>query len=324
MPLPALLQGKLSLPVLCSPMFLVSGPELVFAQCRNGIVGAFPALNARPQSMLHEWLVRIEGDLAAFRAANPQARVAPYAVNQIVHKSNARLDDDFAVLEQHKVPLVITSLRAPDEYVPRIHAWGGLVFHDVTTLRHAQKAIEAGVDGLILVPAGAGGHAGTLNPMALVSEVRRIWDGPIVLAGAITRGEYILAAQAMGADMAYMGTRFIATQEARAQPEYKQMIVDASASDILYTSFFSGTPGSYLKPSIAAAGLDPESLGSGEKALMDFAKLNANPNEKGPKAWRDIWSAGQGVGGIDDIPGVDELVARLKDQYAAARARLLG
>lgn len=326
MPLPSMLRDKLTLPVLCSPMFIVSGPELVIAQCRNGIIGSFPALNARPQSLLNEWLTRIETELSAYKLANPKAKVAPYAVNQIVHKSNARLDEDFDVLEKHKVPLVITSLRAPNEYVPRIHAWGGMVFHDVTNIRHAEKAIEAGVDGLILVCAGAGGHSGAINPMALVSEVRRIWDGPIILSGSITKGEHILAALAMGADMAYMGTRFIATQEANAQANYKDMIVESSASDVLYTSYFSGTFGNYLKPSISSSGLDPDNLvrEADEKGQMVFANVAADGSRQvGAKVWKDIWSAGQGIGGIDDIPPVDELVARLRDEYATAREKIV-
>jgi nitronate monooxygenase len=324
MPFPDFLQGRLSLPVLCAPMFIVSGPELVAAQCRNGLIGSFPALNARPPSMLDEWLVRLNEELSAFRVANPGLPVAPYAVNQIVHSSNARLDDDFATLEKHRAPLVITSLRAPNVYVARIHAWGGRVFHDVTNLRHAEKALEAGVDGLILVCAGAGGHSGALNPMALVSEVRKIYPGPLVLSGSITRGEHILAALAMGADLAYMGTRFIATQEANAVAAYKQMIVDSSASDVIYTPYFSGTHGNYLKPSIRRAGLDPDQLvrAPGEQSKMAFNSADGT-RSVGAKTWKDIWSAGHGVGSIAEIPSVDDLVVLLRRQFETARATLV-
>jgi nitronate monooxygenase len=324
MPLPTLLQDSLRLPVLCSPMFIVSGPELVFAQCVNGVIGSFPALNARPQPVLDEWLTKLAADLAGFRLAHPDAKVAPLAVNQIVHKSNERLDADFDVLEKHRVPIVITSLRAPNEYVPRIHRWGGLVFHDVINMRHAEKALEAGVDGLILVCAGAGGHAGTLSPFALLSEVRRIYSGTVVLSGSITRGDHILAALAMGADLAYMGTRFIASQEAAAVPRYKQMILEAKATDILYTPYFSGTSGNYLKPSIREAGLDPDHLvrEAGESGKMVFAAGGDGTRNVGVKAWKDIWSAGHGVGGIDDIPTVEELVARLRTEFADAKARI--
>lgn len=323
MPLPTLLQNTLCLPVLCSPMFIVSTPALVSAQCVNGLIGSFPALNARPQFALDEWLTTLAADLAAYRAKHPGARVAPFGVNQIVHKSNERLDADFAVLEKHKVPLIITSLRAPNEYVPGVHRWGGLVFHDVTNIRHAEKALEAGVDGLILVCAGAGGHAGTLSPFALLSEVRRIYSGTIVLSGSITRGDHILAALAMGADLAYMGTRFIATQEAHAVPEYKQMIVAAKATDIVHTPYFSGTAGNYLKPSIRAAGLDPDHLvrEAGESGKMVFTSADGS-RSVGAKVWKDIWSAGHGVGSIDDIPTVEALVARLRREFTEAQARI--
>ncbi len=319
------LTARLTLPVLCSPMFIVSTPPLVLAQCVSGIIGSFPALNARGDGVLDEWLTTLERQLQACRLANPGKKVAPFAVNQIVHTSNARLDADFEVLEQHKVPLVITSLRAPTEYVPRIHAWGGHVLHDVTNIRHAEKALEAGVDGLILVCAGAGGHSGALSPMALISEVRRIYDGLVVLAGSITRGEHILAALAMGADLAYMGTRFIATEEANAAPGYKRMIVESSASDVLYTPYFSSTHGNYLKPSIRAAGLDPDHLvrAPGETAKMAFTSADGS-RTVGAKTWKDIWSAGHGVGAIDEIVPVADLVATLQAQFAAARSRLCG
>ncbi|MFE1601932.1 NAD(P)H-dependent flavin oxidoreductase [Methylobacterium sp. ID0610] len=317
MPLPDSLAGALSLPVVASPMFIVSGPELVIAQCLGGIVGSFPALNARPKEALDGWLTQIDGALAAARAADPGRIVAPYAVNQIVHASNDRLEHDLAVCAAHRVPIIITSLRAPDAVVAAVHGWGGLVFHDVTTVRHAEKALEAGVDGLILVCAGAGGHAGTLSPFALVGEVRRFYDGPLILSGAITTGAAILAAQAMGADLAYMGTRFIATAEANAAPAYKAMIVGTSAADVIYTPFFTGVPGNYLKPSVAAAGLDPDALPHADKTRMDFGSGRT-------KAWRDIWGAGQGVGTIDDAPPAAAVIARLKRDYAAAREGLLG
>ncbi|MBY0299612.1 MAG: nitronate monooxygenase family protein [Methylobacterium sp.] len=316
MPLPDRLARALALPVIASPMFIVSGPDLVIAQCLGGIVGSFPALNARPKEALGDWLTRIEEALAAARAAEPDRIVAPYAVNQIVHASNDRLEHDLAVCADHRVPIIITSLRAPDAVVAAVHGWGGLVFHDVTTVRHAEKALEAGVDGLILVCAGAGGHAGTLSPFALVGEVRRFYDGPIILSGAITTGAAILAAQAMGADLAYMGTRFIATEEANAAPAYKEMIVGTSAADVIYTPFFTGVPGNYLKPSVAAAGLDPNALPESDKTKMNFGSGTT-------KAWRDIWGAGQGVGTIDDAPPAAEVIARLKAEYAAARERLL-
>jgi len=323
MHLPPLLQNTLSLPVLCSPMFIVSTPPLVLAQCVNGLIGSFPALNARPQSMLDEWLSKLRADLSEYRDSHPGAKVAPFAVNQIVHKTNARLDADFDVLERHKVPMVITSLRAPNEYVPRIHGWGGLVFHDVTNIRHAEKALEAGVDGLILVCAGAGGHSGALSPFALLSEVRRIYGGTVILSGSITRGEHILGALAMGADLAYMGTRFIATQEANAVPAYKNMIVDASASDIVYTPYFSGTFGNYLGPSIRSAGLDPDRLQRepGESSKMVFTSADGT-RTVGTKTWKDIWSAGHGVGSIDDVPTVTSLIGRLATEFAEAKSRI--
>ena len=317
MALPDRLAGALALPVIASPMFIVSGPELVIAQCLNGIVGSFPALNARPKEMLDEWLTRIDAALEAARREDPARIVAPYAVNQIVHASNDRLQHDMEVCAAHRVPIIITSLRAPDAVVEAVHGWGGLVFHDVISVRHAKKALEAGVDGLILVCAGAGGHAGTLSPFALVGEVRRFFDGPIILSGSIATGDAILAAQAMGADLAYMGTRFIATQEANAAQGYKDMIVGAAAADIVYTPLFTGVNGNYLKPSIAAAGLDPEALPSADKSAMNFASTSS-------KAWRDIWGAGQGVGLVADAPSVAEVVHRLKAQYAAARARIAG
>lgn len=315
MSLPASLADSLDLPVIASPMFIVSGPELVIAQCLGGVVGSFPALNARPAEQLDLWLTRIKAELAAAKAADPARRIAPFAVNQIVHASNDRLQHDMEACVRHQVPIIITSLRAPDEVVRAAHSYGGLVFHDVTTIRHAQKALEAGVDGLILVCAGVGGHAGTLSPFALVGEVRRFYDGPIILSGAIATGDAILAAQAMGADLAYIGTRFIATQEANAAEGYKEMIVGSSAADIVYTPYFTGVPGNYLKPSIAAQGLDPDDLPHADKTKMSFGSGTA-------KAWRDIWGSGQGVGLIDDAPPAAEVIARLKSEYLQAKARL--
>ena len=314
MAIPAQLERNLKLPVICAPMFIVSNPDLVISQCRSGVVGSFPALNARPMDMLDDWLLRIRRELAA----DPQA--APFAVNQIIHPSNARLEHDMALCVKHEVPLVITSLSAPTAIVPQVHAYGGLVFHDVISVRHAQKAIEAGVDGLILVCAGAGGHAGTLSPFALVGEIRKFWDGPIALSGAIASGSSILAAQAMGADFAYIGTRFIATREANAVAAYKQALIDAAAGDIVYTPYFTGVHGNYLKQSIVAAGLDPANLPARDKTAMDFGAAAADSN--GAKAWRDIWGAGQGVGAIDEILPAADVVARLQDEYRSAKAAL--
>ncbi|MFT3770205.1 MAG: nitronate monooxygenase family protein [Minicystis sp.] len=318
MALPRILEGRLSLPVIGAPMFIVSGPELVIAQCKAGVVGSFPALNARPKELLEEWIVRIKAELAAYREANPDAPVAPFAVNQIAHKSNDRLEHDVEVCVRHQVPILITSLRAPAEVVRAAHGYGGIVLHDVTNVRHAEKALEEGVDGLILVCAGAGGHAGTLSPFALLNEIRRFYQGTVVLAGAISNGSSILAAQAMGADLAYMGTRFIATEEAHALPGYKQMLVETTAKDIVYTSLFTGVHGNYLKPAIAASGLDPDNLPSADKTTMNFG----SGGNSAAKAWRDIWSAGQGVGSIHDVPKVADLVARLRGEYDEAYAAL--
>jgi len=313
MPIPAALGRNLALPAIGAPMFIVSGPELVIAQCKSGVIGAFPALNARPEATLDEWLVRIKAELAA----DPQA--APYAVNQIIHPSNTRLEHDLALCVKHEVPLIITSLSAPTAIVPHIHAYGGLVFHDVISVRHAEKALEAGADGLILVCAGAGGHAGTLSPFALVGEIRRFYAGPLALSGAIAGGGAILAAQAMGADLAYIGTRFIATAEANAAPAYKQALVAAAAADIVYTPYFTGVHGNYLKQSIVSAGLDPGNLPLRDKSAMNFGSGAA---ESGARAWRDIWGAGQGVGGIDAVEPVAAVIERLKKEYRAAKAAL--
>ncbi|MBN9116741.1 MAG: nitronate monooxygenase [Pandoraea sp.] len=313
MALPKILQN-LALPVVASPMFIVSYPELVLAQCKAGIVGSFPALNAREPQILEDWLSRITEELAAYQAANPDAIVGPLAVNQIVHQSNQRLEHDVRVCVEHRVPIFITSLRAPPkEVLDAVHSYGGIVLHDVINLRHANKALEAGVDGLILVAAGAGGHAGMLSPFALVGEVRKIFDGPIVLSGAIANGGSVLAAQAMGADLAYIGTRFIASSEANASDTYKQAIVEASANYIIYTNLFTGVSGNYIRQSILNAGLDPDDLPTADKSAMNFSKA---------KAWKDIWGAGQGVGLMDDIRPTAEIIARLKQEYEDTRKRL--
>jgi nitronate monooxygenase len=318
MALPELLQGNLRLPVIGAPMFIVSTPDLVLAQCKAGIVGAFPALNARPQSMLDEWLDRITGELDAYRKANPDKPVAPFAVNQIVHASNDRLQADMETCVKYRVPIIITSLRPPSEVVDAVHGYGGLVFHDVINLRHARKAAEQGVDGIIAVCAGAGGHAGTLSPFALVKEIREFFDGTVILSGCMSNGGDVLAARAIGADLAYIGTRFIATDEANAMPDYKQMLVDSAASDIVYTSLFSGVHGSYLKPSVARAGMDPDNLPEADKNAMDFGS-GGNTHKK---AWKDIWSAGQGVGSIHEVMPVADLVERLADEYSETKSRL--
>jgi nitronate monooxygenase len=299
-------------------MFIVSGPELVIAQCKAGIVGSFPALNARPQEALHEWLTRINEELEAFAEENPDQPVAPYAVNQIAHMSNDRLLADMETCVKHRVPIIITSLRPPAEIVQAVHGYGGVVFHDVINLRHAMKAIEQGVDGIITVCAGAGGHAGTMSPFALVKEVREIYDGTIILSGSMSMGNDALAAQAIGADLAYIGTRFIATKEANAPAGYKEMIVESRSADIVYTSLFTGVHGSYLKGSIVNAGMDPDNLPESDKSKMDFG---SGGGEKA-KAWKDIWGAGQGVGTVHDIPSVNDLVMRMEKEYREAAARL--
>jgi nitronate monooxygenase len=318
MPLPPLLQDRLRLPAIGAPMFIVSVPQLVIAQCCAGIVGAFPALNARPKERLEEWILEIKDGLASYQAAHPEAKVAPFAVNQIVHASNDRLDHDVEVCVRQRVPIQITSLRPPAEVVKAAHAYGGVVFHDIISVRHAEKAAEQGVDGLILVCAGAGGHAGALSPFALVPEVKRFFPGTIILSGSVSTGQAILSAQAIGADLAYIGTRFIATREANAPPAYKEMLIDSAAADIVYTNLFSGVLGNYLKPSVRAAGLDPDNLPIADKSKMNFASAG----NTAAKAWRDIWGAGQGIGSIGDAPPVAELVARLEAEYRAARAAL--
>jgi nitronate monooxygenase len=318
MPLPAQFRGRLSLPVIASPMFIASTPELVIEQCKAGIVGAFPALNARPQSLLDEWLTRIREELDGFAAANPGRPVAPFAVNQIAHASNERLEQDVAACVRHRVPLVITSLRPPREIVDAVHAYGGLVFHDVISVRHARKAADQGVDGIVVVCAGAGGHAGLGSPFALVREIRQFFAGTLVLAGGMTSGADVLAAEAIGADMAYIGTRFLATTEAHVLPGYKQMILDSGSDDIVYTSVFTGVKGNYLRRSVADAGLDPDRLPEADKSKMDFGS-GGNTHKK---AWRDIWSAGQGVGNIHDVLPAGEVVARMAAEYADAKRRL--
>ncbi|TVP88929.1 MAG: nitronate monooxygenase [Pseudomonadaceae bacterium] len=314
------LKAQLDIPVIASPLFIISNPALVAAQCKNGIVGSFPALNARPAELLDEWLAQLTTELAEYRAANPDKKVAPFAVNQIVHQSNDRLQHDLDMCAKYEVPLMITSLRAPHAAVEVAHSYGGKVFHDVISVRHAEKAIEAGVDGLILVCSGAGGHAGTLSNFALVSEVRKFYDGPIALSGSISQGKQILAAEAMGADFAYIGTRFIATHEANADEAYKQMLVDSTAGDIVYSNLFTGVHGNYLRGSIEKSGLDPNNLPEGDKSTMKFGSGGSSKS----KAWRDIWGAGQGVGNIEQVQSTAEVVAELKADYLAARSRICG
>ena len=316
MSLPPVLQ-KLRIPVIGSPLFIISNPKLVIAQCTAGIVGSMPALNARPASQLDEWLAEITEALAAWDRAHPERPAAPFAINQIVHKSNDRLEHDMALCARYRVPVVITSLGARPEVNQAVHGWGGIVLHDVINQTFAHKAAEKGADGLILVAAGAGGHAGTQSPFALVQETRQWFDGPLVLSGAIARGDAVLAAQAMGADLAYVGSAFIATDEARAAEAYKRMIVDSAAQDIVYTNLFTGVHGNYLRGSIAAAGMDPDRLPEGDPATMDFAA-----SAHGAKAWKDIWGCGQGIGAVDRIVPAAELVARLGREYHAARQRL--
>ncbi|MBT4910581.1 MAG: nitronate monooxygenase [Alphaproteobacteria bacterium] len=313
------LEGKLRLPVVGAPLFIVSGPELVIAQCKAGIVGSFPALNARPQSMLGEWLTRIKEELAEYDRENPDSPSAPYAVNQICHASNDRLMDDMQTCVDHEVPIIITSLRPPLEIVEAAHSYGGVVFHDVINVKHAKKAAEQGVDGLILVCAGAGGHAGSLSPFSLVREVKEWFDGTVLLSGSIGDGHSIAGALAMGADLAYLGTRFIATEEANADKGYKDMLIESAADDIVYSSLFTGVNGNYLKPSIAKAGLDPDNLPGADKSKMNFG---SGGNMK-TKAWKDIWGSGQGIGGITDAPSVDSLVKTMRDQYDQAFNELL-
>ena len=315
MAIPKHIQENLSIPVIGSPLFLVSGPELVIAQCKAGIIGSFPALNARPQHVLEEWIVRIKTELAEYQEQNPDKKVAPFAVNQICHGSNDRLMDDMATCVKQEVPIIITSLRPPAELVEAAHSYGGLVYHDVINVRHAKKAAEQGVDGLILVCAGAGGHAGALSPFALLREVKEWFDGTVILSGSIGDGYSVASALALGADFAYMGTRFIATKEANADQGYKQMLIDSAADDIVYSSLFTGVSGNYLKPSIKNAGLDPDNLPDADKSSMNFG----SGGNTDAKAWKDIWGSGQGIGGIKDDPSVEDLVNRIKDEYNNAK-----
>lgn len=309
----ATLRQQVRLPVIGSPMFLISNPDMVIAQCASGIVGSFPSLNARPQEELDVWLGRITSSLSLLRQAGSPC-VAPFAINLIIRKTNERLEADLQSCVRFRVPIVITSLGVPTQVVEAVHGYGGLVFHDVTTVKHAKRALEAGVDGLILVCAGAGGHAGALSPFALLSEVRRFFNGPVVLAGAISDGRAVMAAEVMGADFAYMGTRFIATQESGAVPAYKDMLINSTAADIIYTPHFSGTPANYLKPSIGAAGLDPDNL-----PTVDSDDVRARGDRQ--KRWKHIWGAGQGVGSISDVPAVGVLVDRIASEYEAARSQ---
>tara|TARA_B100000700_G_scaffold205217_1_gene225656 strand:+ start:180 stop:1154 length:975 start_codon:yes stop_codon:yes gene_type:complete len=309
--IPQHIKENISMPVIGAPLFLISGPDLVIAQCKAGIIGSFPALNARPQHVLEEWIIRIKTELAEYKEQNPEAKVAPFAVNQICHGSNDRLMDDMETCVKHEVPIIITSLRPPAEVVEAAHSYGGLVFHDVISVRHAKKAAEQGVDGLILVCAGAGGHAGALSPFALLREVKEWFDGTVILSGSIGDGYSVASSLALGADFAYMGTRFIATEEANADQEYKKMLEESVASDIVYSSLFTGVLGNYLKPSISNAGLDPDNLPEADKSSMNFGS-GGNTDSK---AWKDIWGSGQGIGRIVDSPNVSELVGRLKEEY---------
>ncbi|KAA1185819.1 nitronate monooxygenase [Rhizobium tropici] len=317
MALPSILTEHLRLPVVASPLFIISHPALTLAQCKAGVVGSFPALNARPESQLDEWLAMITEDLAAHSAANPERPAAPFAVNQIVHTSNRRLEHDLMLCVKYKVPIVISSLGAVPEVNAAVHSYGGIVLHDIINNRHANSAIRKGADGLIAVAAGAGGHAGQLSPFALVQEIREWFDGPLLLAGAIATGGGILAAQAAGADLAYIGSPFIATEEARAAEAYKQAIVEGTAADIVYSNYFTGVHGNYLKPSIRAAGLDPDKLPEADPSKMDFEAATT-----GVKAWKDIWGSGQGIGAVKSIQPVSALVDRLEAEYRQARARL--
>ena len=314
MPIPDSIKDNISIPVIGAPLFLISVPDLVIAQCKAGIIGSFPALNARPQHVLEEWIVRIKTELTEYQKQNPDKKVAPFAVNQICHGSNDRLQGDMEICVKHKVPIIITSLRPPAEVVEAAHSYGGLVFHDVINVRHAKKAADMGVDGLILVCAGAGGHAGALSPFALLREVKSWFDGTIILSGSIGDGYSVASALALGADFAYLGTRFIATHEANAEPEYKQMLIESSANDIVYSNLFTGVLGNYLKPSIQNAGLDPDNLPTADKSAMNFGS-GGNTDSK---AWKDIWGSGQGIGLIEDAPTVESLVERIRSEFSEA------
>ena len=312
--LPPVLQN-LSLPVIASPLFIISNPKLVIEQCKAGVVGSMPALNARPAELLDEWLAEITETLAAYNQANPDKPAAPFAINQIVHKSNDRLEHDMQVCAKYKVPIIITSLGAREDVNQAVHAWGGIVLHDIINNKFAHKAIEKGADGLIAVAAGAGGHAGVKSPFALIQEIRQWFDGPVALSGSIASGGAVLAAQAMGADFGYIGSAFIATHEARASDAYKQAIVDGNSDDIVYSNLFTGVHGNYLAPSIRAAGMDPDNLPESDPSKMNFGG-------DAKKAWKDIWGCGQGIGAINAVTSTAELVARLRREYLEARARL--
>ena len=318
MTLPAILKDRLSVPVVAAPLFIISHPELTLAQCKAGVVGSFPALNARPVEQLDDWLAQLTEELAAHQAANPGSKTAPFAVNQIVHKSNNRLQQDLELCVKYKAPIVITSLGAVPEVNEAVHSYGGIVLHDIIHDRHARKAIEKGADGLIAVATGAGGHAGTLSPFALIQEIRQWFDGPLLLSGSIANGGAVLAAQAMGADLAYIGSPFIATREARASEAYKQGIVEGRAADIVYTNLFTGVHGNYLRSSIVNAGLDPDHLPESDASKMSFG-LGSDAKAK---AWKDIWGCGQGIGAVDKIVTTQELVDRLKREYAQAKERV--
>ena len=316
MSLPKSISDRLSIPVIASPLFIISNPDLVIAQCKAGVVGSFPTLNARPEPVLEEWIIRIKEELAAHDKAHPDRPSAPFAANQIVHRSNNRLEHDMDVIVKHKVPIVITSLGAREDINAAVHSYGGIVLHDVIDNRFARKAIEKGADGLIAVAAGAGGHAGTLSPLALIQEIREWFSGPLALSGAIATGRAVLAAQAMGADVGYIGSAFIATKEANAVEGYKNMIVESNAADIVYSNLFTGVHGNYLSPSVVAAGLDPNDLPTSDASKMNFGSGGTTK----AKAWRDVWGSGQGIGAVKDVLSVADLVARLTREYDEALA----
>ena len=319
MALPELLKGRLSVPAVAAPLFIISGPELVIAQCKAGVVGSFPSLNARGEGEFEKWLIQIIDALDSYNALNPDNMAAPFAVNQIVHRSNNRLEEDMALCVKYKVPIIITSLGARKEINDAAHSYGGIVLHDVINNRFAKKAIEKGADGLIAVATGAGGHAGTLSPIALIQEIREWFDGPLLLSGSIASGDAILAAQAMGADLGYIGSAFISTKEANAVESYKQMIVDCNANDIVYSNLFTGIHGNYLRPSIENAGMDPDNLPESDPTKMDFGS-----GDLGSKAWKDIWGCGQGIGAVSAVRSTADYVAGLVDEYNTAFERLSG
>ncbi|MGH1374317.1 MAG: NAD(P)H-dependent flavin oxidoreductase [Cellvibrionaceae bacterium] len=318
MALPEILKGRLSVPAVAAPLFIISGPELVIAQCKAGVVGSFPSLNARGEGEFEKWLIQITEELKAYNEANPDNPAAPFAVNQIVHRSNNRLEEDLALCVKYEVPIIITSLGARVELNEAIHSYGGIVLHDVIDNKFAKKAIDKGADGLIAVAAGAGGHAGTLSPLVLIQEIREWFDGPLLLSGAIATGDSILAAQAMGADLGYIGSAFISTEEARAESDYKQAIVDYSAEDIVYSNLFTGVHGNYLKPSIVNAGMDPDNLPESDPSKMNFGSGGNTES----KAWKDIWGCGQGIGAVKKIESTSAMVARIATEYDNAYSRL--